>query len=241
MPPRSSTTTGVVRERSMTSTSKSPSVTSMIVIDTAYEIAHCARHQRVTRADHRLREALALEDQGGGPVVVGLHGLTATHRYVLMGRVPRAVRPAGRALRRARSRRLRAPRTDGDYSYAALGGDLEAVIEDARDRARAHRRRLDGGAHGDPLRARAPRWSRAGVVTPGLRPGAPRGDLARWDALARGLCEGGVDGFVGRLRALRVLPAWRGTVEPVLRQRLARTNTRRRSPTRSRRCLLAAL
>jgi pimeloyl-ACP methyl ester carboxylesterase len=59
------------------------------------------------------------------------------------------------------------------------------------------------------------------VVTPAYDPEHPRGDLERWDALARGLREGGVDGFVGAYELERVPAAWRGTVETVLRQRIA--------------------
>jgi hypothetical protein len=56
-----STTTGVVRERSITSTSKSASLTSTTVIGTAYEIASCARHHGVTHVVRTRRQSLAYE------------------------------------------------------------------------------------------------------------------------------------------------------------------------------------
>src|SRR5665213_106429 len=86
-----STTTGVVEERSRTSAWKSDSLTSMTVMHEAYEIA---RHRPMERIIERDRITLAAVEGGEGPVVVGLHGLTATRRYVLMG--SRAVERAGR-------------------------------------------------------------------------------------------------------------------------------------------------
>ena len=50
---------------------------------------------------------------------------------------------------------------------------------------------------------------------------ASRASWTRWDALARGLREGGVDGFVAAYGLDRVPEAWRETVERVIRQRLA--------------------
>ena len=45
--------------------------------------------------------------------------------------------------------------------------------------------------------------------------------LAHWDGLARGLREGGVEGFVAAYDLEQVPGRWRGTVETVLRQRLS--------------------
>ena len=63
----------------------------------------------------------------------------------------------------------------------------------------------------------------AGLVlaTPAYLPGEPQ-DLDRWDALARGLREGGVEGFVAAYGDPGVPEAWRETVVKVLRQRLGR-------------------
>jgi hypothetical protein len=61
------------------------------------------------------------------------------------------------------------------------------------------------------------------VITPAYDPAElddpPR--LARWDALARGLREGGIEGFVAAYGAERLPDAWRETLVTVLRQRLA--------------------
>src|SRR5262249_49603728 len=60
------------------------------------------------------------------------------------------------------------------------------------------------------------------LITPAYDP-ATFGDeasLARWDALARGLRAGGVEGFVAAYGEPGVPPAWRDTIKTVLRQRL---------------------
>ena len=61
------------------------------------------------------------------------------------------------------------------------------------------------------------------IITPSYEPDSQRTqeELMRWDALARGLREGGVEGFVRAYDLATVPPAWRETVERVLRQRLA--------------------
>ena len=61
------------------------------------------------------------------------------------------------------------------------------------------------------------------IVTPAFVPeaGADERGLERWDALAAGLREGGVEGFVAAYGEPRVPEAWRDTVRTVLRQRLS--------------------
>jgi len=60
------------------------------------------------------------------------------------------------------------------------------------------------------------------LITPSFDPSLPRDEqeLVRWDALARGLREDGVEGFVRAYELDAVPEAWRETVEKVLRQRL---------------------
>jgi pimeloyl-ACP methyl ester carboxylesterase len=59
------------------------------------------------------------------------------------------------------------------------------------------------------------------AITPAFNPAAP-GDLARWDALAAGLREGGIEGFVAAYRVEEEVPEeWQDTVRTVLRQRMA--------------------
>jgi pimeloyl-ACP methyl ester carboxylesterase len=162
------------------------------------------------------------DDAGAGQAVVGLHGLTATRRYVLMG--SRTLERSGRhvVLYDARGHGSSAPAPDGDYSYPALAADLAAVIAS-----------LDGdppvaigasmGAHTAlALALEQPRLlSGLVIVTPAHDPERPRADLEHWDALARGLREGGVEGFVAAYGIERLPAAWRDTVEAVLRQRIA--------------------
>jgi pimeloyl-ACP methyl ester carboxylesterase len=59
-----------------------------------------------------------------------------------------------------------------------------------------------------------------GMVTPAYEPDAPA-DYTGWDALAGGLREGGVEGFVAAYDFSGVPSEWLGTVEKVIRQRLA--------------------
>ena len=76
-------------------------------------------------------QAIAYEEHGEGPLVVGLHGLTATRRYVLMG--SHTLERSGRRvlLYDARGHGASAPAAGGDYSYAAQAGDLAALIDAA--------------------------------------------------------------------------------------------------------------
>jgi pimeloyl-ACP methyl ester carboxylesterase len=61
------------------------------------------------------------------------------------------------------------------------------------------------------------------LITPAYDPARWGGeaDLEGWDALSRGLREGGVEGFVAAYDLEAVPAAWREVVQTVLRQRLA--------------------
>jgi pimeloyl-ACP methyl ester carboxylesterase len=107
------------------------------------------------------------------------------------------------------------------YGYAELAGDQLAVLDDRGiDRAV-----LAGASMGaltivrfsleHPERAAA-----LVLITPAYDPDGSRG-LERWDSLARGLREGGVDGFIEAYGEPRVPEALRETVKTVLRQRLS--------------------
>jgi pimeloyl-ACP methyl ester carboxylesterase len=168
---------------------------------------------------------LSGERAGEGTPVVLLHGLTATRRYVVMG--SRALERSGHVVVSydARAHGRSAPaREPGAYGYELLTGDMEAVL----DALRIERAVLAGasmGAH-TALRLALTRPARvAGLVliTPSFDPDAPRDaeSLAGWDALARGLREDGVDGFVRAYDFGKVPEAMRATIETVLRQRLA--------------------
>jgi pimeloyl-ACP methyl ester carboxylesterase len=176
----------------------------------------------VTYAILHGKQTLAAEDAGDGPVLVGLHGLTATRRYVLMG--SRLLERSGRrvVLYDARGHGSSSPAADGDYSYSAMAGDLEAVI----DGLGVDRVVLVGASMGAHTAIRvalehSARVAALALVTPGYDPDRFPGDLAHWDALARGLREQGIEGFVAAYGLDRVPAGWRDTIERVIRQRLA--------------------
>ncbi len=70
---------------------------------------------------------------------------------------------------------------------------------------------------------RPERVSALAIITPAFDPAADNGEgaMAGWDALARGLREGGVEGFVRAYDMRGVPESFRATVETVLRQRLS--------------------
>lgn len=168
---------------------------------------------------------LATEVRGEGVPVVLLHGLTATRRYVVMG--SRALERSGhRVLRydaRGHGASSAAPRADA-YGYADLAGDALAVL-DAAGVDRAVLAGASMGAHTILRLALAAPERVAGLVliTPAYDPHGHDEPvrLARWDALARGLREGGVEGFVAAYGEPAVPEALRTTVLQVLRQRLS--------------------
>jgi pimeloyl-ACP methyl ester carboxylesterase len=169
--------------------------------------------------------ALSGERTGEGTPVVLLHGLTATRRYVVMG--SRALERSGHLVvsydARGHGRSQPAPEPSA-YGYELLASDLDSVL----DSVQLERAALAGasmGAHTALALALARPERVAGLVliTPSFDPENPRpqAELDRWDALARGLREGGVEGFVDAYDVDGAPEAWRGTVETVLRQRLA--------------------
>jgi pimeloyl-ACP methyl ester carboxylesterase len=168
---------------------------------------------------------LAGEEMGEGLPIVLLHGLTATRRYVVMG--SRTLQRSGHrvAAYDARGHGASAPAPDrAAYGYELLADDLEAVL-DALEIKRAVLAGASMGAH-TALRlalTRPRRVAALALITPSFDPSLARDDdeLLRWDALARGLREGGVEGFVRAYDLDGVPEAWRATVERVLRQRLA--------------------
>ncbi len=169
--------------------------------------------------------ALSAEYSGQGAAVVLLHGLTATRRYVVMG--SRALERSGHrvvaydARGHGRSAPAAAPAA---YTYADLTADLEAVLDDAGiDRAVLAGASM--GAHtAIALALQAP--ERVGglvVITPAYEPGEvdDHARLTRWDALAAGLRQDGIEGFLRAYGEPAADPRWHDTVEKVIRQRLA--------------------
>jgi pimeloyl-ACP methyl ester carboxylesterase len=164
-------------------------------------------------------DGLSGEEAGEGIPVVLLHGLTATRRYVVMG---------SKALERSGHRvvsydaRGHGRSSPGAYGYPALANDLLTVLDD-RGIERAVLAGASMGAH-TIVRLALDHGDRvAGMVliTPAYTPEGEHNDLARWDALADGLRDGGVEGFVEAYGDPGVPPAWRETVVKVLRQRLS--------------------
>src|SRR5581483_2390372 len=171
------------------------------------------------------RVSLAVLDAGAGVPVVLLHGLTATRRYVVMG--SRALERSEHRVvaydARGHGRSSPAPEPRA-YHYGDLGRDLLAVLDEF-DIDRAVLAGASMGAHTALWLALAHPEKVAGlvVITPGYDPETV-GDqerLARWDALASGLREGGVEGFIEAYGEPRVPSAWRESVVKVMRQRLA--------------------
>jgi pimeloyl-ACP methyl ester carboxylesterase len=167
--------------------------------------------------------ALEAEEAGEGVPVVLLHGLSATRRYVVMG--SRALERSGHRVvlydARGHGRSSPAPTPD-DYGYETLAADLLALLDD-----RGIDRAVLGGAsmgshtivrfaldHGDRVAGLV-------VITPAYTPGNEFENFARWDRLAAGLRDGGVEGFVAAYGEPNVPEAWRDTVLRVLHQRLA--------------------
>jgi pimeloyl-ACP methyl ester carboxylesterase len=168
---------------------------------------------------------LHVVEAGEGIPVVLLHGLTASHRYVVMG--SKALERSGHRVVAydARGHGASAPApSPGAYTYGDLTADLEALL-DALGIERAVLAGASMGAH-TLLRFALEHPERAAglvVITPAFDPEEHHDParLARWDRLADGLERGGVEGFVDAYGDPAVPEAWRETIVRVLRQRMA--------------------
>jgi pimeloyl-ACP methyl ester carboxylesterase len=166
---------------------------------------------------------LSGEISGEGVPVVLLHGLTATRRYVVMG--SRTLQRSGHRVIAydARGHGRSGPAAEGDYGYPRLAADLGAVL----DAAGVRRAVLAGSSMGAQTAVRfalenPERVAGLVLITPAFDPRRQLGEheMEGWDALAAGLREGGVDGFVAAYPLDGLAPELRPTVETVLRQRL---------------------
>lgn len=168
---------------------------------------------------------LAGDRAGHGQPVVGLHGLTATRRYVVMG--SRSLERSGHdvILLDARGHGASDPAPLGDgYGYDRHVADVARVLERlgvgpaviAGASMGAHT--ALGLALAHPSRVRG-----LVLITPAHDPEQQddTARLARWDALANGLELGGIDGFLDAYGPPAVPPSLRDTVLRGLRQRLA--------------------
>jgi pimeloyl-ACP methyl ester carboxylesterase len=162
-------------------------------------------------------------ENGQGPAVVLLHGLTATQRYVVHGSTALA-RGGHRVIAydaRGHGASDPAP-APTDYEYADLAADLLDVLDD-HDVERATLAGASMGGH-TLLRFALDHPQRVAglvVITPAYEPGRDAG-LERWDRLSDGLRSGGVEGFVAAYGEPPVPPQWRETVLKIVRQRLSR-------------------
>jgi pimeloyl-ACP methyl ester carboxylesterase len=160
-----------------------------------------------------------------GAAIVLLHGITATRRYVVMG--SRLLERSGmRTIAYdARGHGQSSPAPDRHaYGYERLATDLLAVF-DALDIEKAILAGASMGAHTIVRFAleHPERVAALGLITPAYPLGEPEaGAYASWDALAKGLREGGVDGFLAAYDFDAVPEVWRATVETVVKQRLSR-------------------
>jgi pimeloyl-ACP methyl ester carboxylesterase len=173
---------------------------------------------------------LSGEENGEGTPVVLLHGLTATRRYVVMG--SRVLERAGCRVisydARGHGRSDPASRRDA-YTYERLSDDLRCVL----DCSHAERAVIAGASMGAHTAIRFaldhPRRVIAlGLITPSYDPDDPAfvtpseaARFAEWDALARGLRERGVEGFMAAYDFSSLPDTWREAVERVVRQRLS--------------------
>ena len=153
-----------------------------------------------------------------------LHGLTATRRYVVMG--SNALQRGGMRVLAydARGHGHSSPAPGREYGYEHLAADLDAVVREAGGSTVI----LAGASMGAHTALRFALEHPAEVaalalITPSFLPDEPPDAraLGRWDELARGLRQGGVEGFVRAYDLEGVPGRWRGTVETVLRQRLS--------------------
>jgi pimeloyl-ACP methyl ester carboxylesterase len=157
--------------------------------------------------------------------VVLLHGLTATHRYVVMG--SKSLQRGGHDVLTydARGHGASDPAPDPEaYTYEDLADDLVRVLDEA-GMERAVLAGASMGAHTAVRLALEHPERVAGlvIVTPAYDPEDWPGNLARWDALSDGLRDGGVEGFVeayGESDA-PTPEKWKDALQTVLRQRLS--------------------
>lgn len=167
---------------------------------------------------------LSGEEVGEGSAVILLHGLTATRRYVLHNSLALARRGYRQISYDARGHGESSPAGQGGYAYADLTGDLRAVLG---ERAPDERPVLVGHsmgchtavAHALEHAGEVAALVLAGPVTLGLP--ATQETLAYWDALADGLEEGGLEGFMEAYEAsLEADPSWTETALRITRERM---------------------
>jgi pimeloyl-ACP methyl ester carboxylesterase len=168
---------------------------------------------------------IAGEELGEGRIVILLHGLTATRRYVVHGSSALARRGHRQISYDARGHGASAPAPEGEgYGYEELAADLRAVIA-ARSGGEAPV--LAGhsmGAHTAVNLALAGEVELSGLILicpASLGTAVPDEILAQWDRWADGLEGGGVEGFLEAYMPDVVADEkWRETIARITRDRL---------------------
>jgi len=163
------------------------------------------------------------DDDGDGPPILLLHGLSATRRYVLHGSTS-LVRDGYRLIAydsRGHGESDPAPSPDA-YDYATLARDAVRVMDDRGvDRAVVVGMSM-GAAVGAALARAHPGRVRAFVAITPAHLGHPSREPDKWNRLADGLAKGGPDGFVAAYGDPGVDPKSLELIRTVMRQRLGR-------------------
>jgi pimeloyl-ACP methyl ester carboxylesterase len=171
--------------------------------------------------------ALSGETVGEGPPVVLAHGITATRRQILHGSLalPRQGYRVISYDARGHGQSDPAPEGSG-YGYPQLVGDLESVVSETTAQESFVLVGHSMGAHTVVAFALEHPERVAGLVVIGPvyggmldREGVER-VLAKWDALADGLEEGGVEGFLEALDRQGLNPDYRDTILRFTRERM---------------------
>ena len=163
------------------------------------------------------------DDDGEGPPILLLHGLSATRRYVLHGSTA-LIREGYRLIAydaRGHGESDPAPASTA-YGYAAMVQDAVQVMDDRGiDRAVVVGMSM-GAAVGAALALAHPDRVRAFVAITPAHLGHPSREPDKWNRLADGLEQGGPDGFVDAYGDPGVDPKSLELIRTVMRQRLAR-------------------
>ena len=163
------------------------------------------------------------DDDGDGPPVLLLHGLSATRRYVLHG--SNALQRDGFRVIAYDSRghgQSTPAASPADYRYDQLVTDAVAVLDDRGvDRAAVIGMSM-GAAVGAALALSHPHRVRALVAITPAHLGTPTRDPDRWARLAEGLETGGPEGFVQAYGDPGVDQKSLDLIRTVMRQRMAR-------------------
>lgn len=162
---------------------------------------------------------------GAGPPIVLAHGLTATRRYVLHG--SKMLERSGYRVigYDARGHGDSEPAPDaGAYQYDDLVGDLERVLDDRGLEQATLVGVSMGAATTLAFALRAPERVRALVQVTPAHLGLPTDaqGAVRWDALADGLEQDGVEGFLRAYGEPPVEERFRGLIVQAIRQRIER-------------------